>query len=703
MVNVISMLEYLKKRILYLKIAVPLFLIMAETITGQVDWTWRTPLPQGNELYSVTFGNSFYVAVGAWGSMINSPDGEAWAVLKPLTKNHLRSVSCYSEQYIAVGDTGKILVSGNGSDWADRSKAGQNLNSVCGGMGMYVAVGDSGTILISVNANEWNVVESGTKKNLKCVSFGLNKFIVGGENGTMLKSSDGKTWSTLDPLTNNNLNSAIYAGEQFVIVGDTGVILTSPDCNEWTCTTFKEPEARSGVKNLSPTLRSVTRFDSLFVISGDYGTILTSKDSKTWSEKILDYTPLSVARRITSVAGGNNGIVALQDIAILKSDDGVSWKKITTDLTGYYMSLKSVAYGNGKYVAVGTYKQIAVSDDGLKWELISWSSNSADYHIYKVLFADGRFFAVGMSGVIRTSEDGRNWTAYSLPSNFFNAPADYLNDMYDITYGNGKFVAACYLALISSTDGTTWEEVKSTGQLLSHQIVFGNNRFVTYNHNNFIVSEDATTWIKHPMPDTGRYGLIRFCNDRFVFIYGSGGIYTSADGSTWEYMAQKPGGLWYPYDLTFSKGRYVLIGEKGNMFLSNDLVNWTSGESGTGYSLNEIICNDGLYVMAGSAGILTSIEDTVHIVSKACRKKDRDKCRTRVVENMLTVGALPIINGKDVSITIYNIAGKKIHSMSGKPVNGLIKMPVNGLSAGRYFLSVTAGNTMLLGTSILVL
>jgi hypothetical protein len=31
------------------------------------DWHWRNPLPQGNSLFGITYGNGTFIAVGLWG------------------------------------------------------------------------------------------------------------------------------------------------------------------------------------------------------------------------------------------------------------------------------------------------------------------------------------------------------------------------------------------------------------------------------------------------------------------------------------------------------------------------------------------------------------------------------------------------------------------------------------------------------------
>ncbi|WP_207641575.1 WD40/YVTN/BNR-like repeat-containing protein [Syntrophomonas palmitatica] len=70
-------------------------------------------------------------------------------------------------------------------------------------------------------------------------------------------------------------------------------------------------------------------------------------------------------------------------------------------------TLRSAAYGNGKYVAVGQYGTIMTSLDGINWTL---QFSGTSIYLTGVAFGAGLFVAVGMLGTILTSADGENWT-----------------------------------------------------------------------------------------------------------------------------------------------------------------------------------------------------------------------------------------------------------------------------------------------------
>ena len=49
------------------------------------NWHWRNPLPTGNGLWGVTYGNGLFVAVGESGTILTSPDGASPCDLGTLT------------------------------------------------------------------------------------------------------------------------------------------------------------------------------------------------------------------------------------------------------------------------------------------------------------------------------------------------------------------------------------------------------------------------------------------------------------------------------------------------------------------------------------------------------------------------------------------------------------------------------------------
>ena len=116
--------------------------------------------------------------------------------------------------------------------------------------------------------------------------------------------------------------------------------------------------------------------------------------------------------------------------------------------TPFADTMESVAFGAGRFVAVGDGGLIHVSSDGASW---SAGQRPVSLTLNQVIYVNARFIAVGNSGAIVTSPDGLTWTPQISGAT---------NNLLAITFGNGHYIA-CGAAgqLAISADGTNWTTV----------------------------------------------------------------------------------------------------------------------------------------------------------------------------------------------------------------------------------------------------
>jgi hypothetical protein len=114
------------------------------------NWHWRNPLPQGNALNAVSYGNKTFVAVGGSGAIITSPDSVTWTSMSSGITANLSGVTYGNCTFAAVGEEGAIVTSSDSITWTSRSSGTNNpFGGVTYGNGSFLAVGDSGTIIQS--------------------------------------------------------------------------------------------------------------------------------------------------------------------------------------------------------------------------------------------------------------------------------------------------------------------------------------------------------------------------------------------------------------------------------------------------------------------------------------------------------------------------------------------------------------------------
>jgi hypothetical protein len=166
------------------------------------QWTWQFPYPQGNQLLAVTYGGGQFVATGANGAIITSPDGYTWTNQTSGVSANLNGVAYDGNEYAAVGDGGVILMSSNATTWTQipavtantlRGVAG-NANWSFNGLPQFLAVGDSGTAAGCNGGTNWSLASTGTSNALYTVisyNYPNPCFLAAGSNGTLIRINAG--------------------------------------------------------------------------------------------------------------------------------------------------------------------------------------------------------------------------------------------------------------------------------------------------------------------------------------------------------------------------------------------------------------------------------------------------------------------------------------------------------------------------------
>ncbi|MBK1694654.1 hypothetical protein CKO09_07870 [Chromatium weissei] len=246
-------------------------------ITADTGSSWEqitiTP-PVTDWLYGVTWNGNTFVAVGASGKILTSPDGLTWTPQTSNTSAWCTGVTWNGSRFVVVCGAGKIVTSDDdGVTWVVRTSGTANTiyKSTWSGS-QFVAVGEVGTILTSSDGLTWATQNSGTVNNLYGVTWNGSQFVAVGHAGTILTSTDGETWTSITPVTANNLERVAWNGNKFVAVGSSGTILTSTNGSAWSTQT-------SGTNSFY----GLTWTGNQFVAVGLNGIILTSPDGETWT------------------------------------------------------------------------------------------------------------------------------------------------------------------------------------------------------------------------------------------------------------------------------------------------------------------------------------------------------------------------------------------------------------------------------------
>jgi hypothetical protein len=263
-----------------------------------------------------------------------------------------------------------------------------------------------------------------------------------------------------------------------------------------------------------------------YVAVGPGGAVISSSDGTDWS--ISQFNGLSMANgnapnahpsraRSLGIAGKN-----LPPGRTL-FDNGYS--NVITD------NLLDVAYGAGKFIAVGYNGTAWSSTDGADWGEIDSLPASGWSYFQSIAFLNNTFVAFGYdstqgsSVALTLNADGSSWTSTALPDSNFYAGA---------AYGNGVYVAVTWCndnetAIYTSASGTAWTDVpdgsiylpddfySEGSDVVLTSVAFHDGVFVAVgtgydnNLNRYVplilVSTDGFEWISQDLPNLTPSGL----------------------------------------------------------------------------------------------------------------------------------------------------------------------------------------------------
>ena len=219
-----------------------------------------------------------------------------------------------------------------------------------------------------------------------------------------------------------------------------------------------------------------------------------------------------------SVAYGNGVFVAVaDDTNAAYSVDGINW---TPSPGGAPSDGVSVTYGNGVFVAISGGTNTVYSTNGIDWTASSGGlpSVSGFYGAWQsVAYGDGKFVAIPFlddGDKAAYSSNGISWTTSSLPEELWSV----------IAYGNGTFVVTGLSTSDAyySTNGVDWSLTSMPFSDKWGSAAYGNGTFVDVVQNgaNAAYSTNGINWTASSggMPSSDLWMSVAFGNGTFVAV-----------------------------------------------------------------------------------------------------------------------------------------------------------------------------------------
>ncbi len=540
-----------------------------------LNWTPQAP-PPPQALTGIAFGNGRFVAVGNSGTVLTSTDGLSWdsQSLSVEISPSLQSVIYDQGLFVAVSSdaNGSLWSSSDGITWTNQGfDFDISLMAVTSGNGRFVAVGN--TILTSTNGVDWEPIPApsvliGDPVPLGYVAYGNGIFLASEEDqgnlievgdfgyhcstsqGRLFLSLTGVDWQEVTPTNGLFLNRVIFGNGRFAAVDfNSGGICFSTDGINWS--------APVTVSNSDWTLSepSLCFVQNTFIAVGDTGysgyggEVFTSTNAVSWEFRDQDKSIPFLPSALINVDGQYIGCYGN---IFMNSTNGQDWNMMFSTNAAVYSSL---AFGTGVVVAVGAvggsggHDAIATSTDGgTHWAertlfFAFGYTDPRNSNLSQVTFGKDGFVAVGTRWDgneyrlhVVTSSDGFNWQLANNVNTIEYEPA--------VSYGNGIYVitgltpGVADTVILSSTNGSDWNQTGHFGGCSPSSMAFGNQQFVvsindTSGVAGVLTSPDGRTWTRHSnVSPSGLYQVV-FESGFFLSENGSGNVYSSSDGITW--------------------------------------------------------------------------------------------------------------------------------------------------------------------------
>ena len=250
--------------------------------------------------------------------------------------------------------------------------------------------------------------------NFNCVVFYDDLFHTGGTLNSAvpfpltpsmhsLTSSDGETWigtpnSVFDWTTGNVINDLAWGNNTWVAVGGTPASAAKASFSSDDGVTWQETDT-----GITGSILGIAYGAGKFLVVGQEGQICystsISASSISWTKVTNPNIPSNEEiNDVTYSAELGMFVAVAHDNKAARSSDGINWTAITMPFSSTG-SLICVGSGGGKLVIGGTENKAAYSSDGITWKQFANSTAVFGTNaIHGIAYGNGKFIAVGTSG-----------------------------------------------------------------------------------------------------------------------------------------------------------------------------------------------------------------------------------------------------------------------------------------------------------------
>jgi hypothetical protein len=496
------------------------------TSSNGYDWgplNYTGSLPRKD----IVWGDGKFVAVGNYGAIATSPEGDAWTSRSNcglMCTDKLYSVSWSGSHYVAVGDNGMIKNSSDGVEWISRtSPVTSELRDVASFGSIFVATAFDydilkAAIIYSVDGGEtWSraTIEDSTGYFLNEIVWDGTRFLATSFSGGTWSSTNGQYWTRIG----GGYRSIVTPTGSGYMAANVGQIYTSDDAIEWTTHYNFSYQAIADILWLQER-------DEYLVVGDSYDSglfIATSTDADEWKVHFF-------SEPMTGILWNGSFFLAMdKNGRFYTSDDGLSWasNKMIPYGGGGVRRRNDLAWSGERYV-VASSVELHASADGLEWDRVHSYSGA---NFTSVIWTGNEFAAIssdawGSSGRFFNSANGLDWGSGVEIGG---------TGLEDIAWSGSRYVVVGAGGNVyTSADGLTWEQQTASPTSL-RSVTWSGTQFVAVGDSGTIItSADGLGWTNHSIGGGPRLNAVEWLNDAQFVAAGNGRrMFVSTNGVVW--------------------------------------------------------------------------------------------------------------------------------------------------------------------------
>lgn len=269
------------------------------------------------------------------------------------------------------------------------------------------------------------------------------------------------------------------------------------------------------------------------------------------------------------IASGRKPNSFALELQVSPGAGGASWSARTNTIKA---DLHGVAANSvGRFVAVGDGGTATTSVDGIQWAALVLGVNK---NMKAIECNAGTFIAVGDGGTILRSIDGQAWSQRAAPNGTAN--------IADVAYGDGLWLAVGSIGsagciFVSNDDGMSWSSVtENPGTYQNYCVAFGGGTWIVGGASGQLLTSSSGLSFTDRVFGAGGYVMdLAYHNGTWIAI-NDRSLRRSVDkGVTWASAVDNLTATGTLRALEVSDGRWMVGGDGGNLFMSNDTTTWT--------------------------------------------------------------------------------------------------------------------------------